>query len=1246
MIKLSRRIFTFLVIAVCMDGLVAFMDAGEANVSQASSALRSGQSSRHGQGFVRVPTNPVSGIQFTNRLSEVSAAENRVLLNGSGVCTGDFDNDGLPDIFFCGLNNANALFRNSGGWRFESMSGPGFESLSLNGVYSRGAVMADVNADGWRDILITTVGSGTRLFLNQSGKGFVEATDSWGIRSAFGSSTLALADFNRDGFPDLYIANNRANDIRDQGRIKVRMVNGKPQVPRELQDRITFINGVLNEFGEPDQLLQNLRGEKFVPIPWTQGNFLDSDGNPLKSPPLDWGLSASFRDVNADGWPDLYVCNDFWTPDRFWINQGNNYFQALDALRWKNSPASSMGVDFSDLNADGLLDFFAVDMLSRDPELRKRQKPAQAMSGGAAGELFERPQFLRNTLYRNWGNATFAEIANFAGVAASDWSWNPVFLDVNLDGRDDILISAGHEMDVQDMDAMMKVWSLQKNRPESLSLDEVRQQYIADMIEHNRIYPKLPLPVVSFENLGDFQFKESTAQWGMNTLAIRHGFATADFDQDGDLDLVFNCLNSPAEIYENQASAPRISIQLRDAPGNMDAIGARLIFRSGDLPAQYREIVSGGRYVSGSDSTQVFASTSTGGELTIHWPSGETSTHRDLVPGQKYVLSRIPSTPPSIPKPENPIPVSVKSWMIPRSLNPPMRTPESSYDDFARQSLIPYSLSHRGPGLSWFDVNQDGLDDLLIGDSGMNAPMVATQDGTGDFQTIALDRTQVSGGEIPQLLGWHQSAQSSSLLAFQDGYELNQPGKTFQLPTQDFKTKPLEILKSRPADQIHGGWVSTITWLPAHNTYALLASSGPGDRMFPMVSDVSLFLLQGEEWVRDGNTSNFLKSLGLISSALWTDLNQDGHPDLALAAHWGGIHILMQTNGQFLDRSADLGIPPDSNGLWNGLVSGDFNGDGYPDILASNWGTNAPWSASDVHPMNLFFGEVARPGVTDIVLTEWNLDHSRMLTFLPLEPLAKAMPFIVKNFRSYKEFSELPVDRVIGQRFSLMQNIPIHTLQSSLWINHQGKKFIRKNLPQEIDYSPAFGMAVADFDGNGTEDIFVAQNFSATHSDMPVFDAGLGLLLSGVGDGSFQSLSPTVSGIRIHGDMRAAAISDFNNDQRPDLAVSLNGKHVLLFENQLANPGLTVIIQGPPANPEGLGSSLQLVADNRSGPVKELQTTTSYLSGNSRKLLFSIPDHAQSLHLNIRWPGSSRMESHPIPPQSSQIIVRHPGRNN
>ena len=407
------------------------------------------------------------------------------------------------------------------------------------------------------------------------------------------------------------------------------MAFGGVTVPFGMRDRF-WIEGkdVIHENGLADQLWLNDGRGRFVPVSWTSGAFRDEDGATLKGPPLDFGLTATIRDFNDDGAPDIYVCNDFETPDRLWLGDGRGSFRASPQLSWRQMPITSMGVDVADLDRDGHTDFFAVDMLGRTRAHRVRQRPEVSVALQDMRSIESRPQVLRNMLYLNRGDGTWAEIAHLAGVEASDWSWQPIFIDVDLDGFEDLFITNGFHRDRMDADMQEKVLALGVLTP--------RQRR-----ESGAMYAPLAPPKVAFRNRGDLTFQDAGKMWGLDLPGIAHGVAEADLDNDGDLDLVVNMFQESALLLRNNSPAPRVAVRLRGRGANRDGIGAKVTLLGGSVPKQSREVFCGGRYLSGGAAQLCFAGGKArdGMKIEIAWRSGARSAIDAVKANQIYEIS-------------------------------------------------------------------------------------------------------------------------------------------------------------------------------------------------------------------------------------------------------------------------------------------------------------------------------------------------------------------------------------------------------------------------------------------------------------------------------------------------------------------------------------------------------------------------------------------------------------------------------
>lgn len=579
-----------------------------------------------------------TGLVFTNLLSDDRSSTNRNLLSGSGVAAGDIDGDGNIDLFFCALDSANVLYRNLGNWRFQDITSSSPDIACL-GWDSTGAAFADVDGDADLDLFINALGRGTRLFLNDGKGRFTPATSS-GLQTHTGSTSLALADIDGDSDLDLYVTNFRPTTIRDDpstrftidrvgDRLLVTRVNGRPTTAPDLTNRFTVAaSGTVLEFGELDTLYENDGSGRFTPVPFSSGRFRDHTGAIPSDLPFDWGLAAQLRDINGDGAPDLYVCNDYWTPDRIWINDGAGNFSAPSPFAVRSTSLSSMGVDFADINRDGHPDFIVVDMLARHHRDRHIQVGDLQPYISTPGAFLNPIQVAQNTLQLNRGDATFAQISDLSGLYASEWSWSPIFLDVDLDGWEDLFVSNGHRRDFQNADATVAI-------QEALAAGRLSSSSRREILE---TYPLLLTPNLAFRNNRDLTFTETASDWGLATSGISHGVCLADLDNDGDLDIVMNNLGAVCGIYRNDAIAPRVSVRLVGEGKNTSGIGAMITLRTSDL-TQSQEMISGGRYLSSDAPERVFALPSAGkATLEVKWRDGRITRIDEIRPNHRYTI--------------------------------------------------------------------------------------------------------------------------------------------------------------------------------------------------------------------------------------------------------------------------------------------------------------------------------------------------------------------------------------------------------------------------------------------------------------------------------------------------------------------------------------------------------------------------------------------------------------------------------
>ncbi len=1166
--------------------------------------------SRGGPGFDQHSASR-TGIRFTNHLRPESIAENRNLLNGSGVATGDVDGDGLIDVYFAQLDGPNRLYRNLGGWQFEDVTNEA--GVAHEGYRSTGVVFADIDGDGDLDLLVAAM-TGRNAFYVNDGSGKFTLQERSGLGDARGSSTMALADIDGDQDLDLYVANYKEKSVKDLFDLMeitwentVVRVRGAYELRPPFDEHFVLLpNGAVpdrREIGTRDDLYINNGDGTFERAVDLERRFMGADGEE-QGLDRDWGLTAIFQDLNADGHPDLYVCNDFWTPDRIWLNRGDGTFRAIEEEAIRTLSFSSMAIDFSDIDRDGLKDFFVSEMLSRSHETRLRQVVTYSPFIRQSGNQDVRPQYMRNTLYLNRGDATFAEIAQYSGVSMTGWSWATRFLDVDLDGYEDLLVNTGHPYDVLDLDTQERL------SQRMLQRGEAGKGYILE-------YPSLELTNVAYRNNGDLTFSDRSSDWGFHEADVSHGLATADFDNDGDLDLAVNRLNAPAAIFENTTTAPRIAVRLRGHGPNPQAVGAKLVLTGGPA-TQSKEVIAGGAYVSGSDPLVSFAADNHSDHvLKVTWPDGTRTVLEGLRANRIYEIDqsmRVSIADTSGNTQTKNVESASTSIFEDVSDRIDHVHRESDFNDFALQRLLPVRLSEPGPGVAWIDVGHDGDDDLVIG-SGKGGTMAVLENvDAAHFESMragALKRTAET--DQTGIAAWETA----------DGIRIAVGQSSFEGAREEAAAIVYTLRADGRVDAVDipgtGASTSGVTAADYDRDGDLDLFVGgrvvPGS--YPMDADSRLIKNENGDFQTDDRNDASFRGLGMVTDALFFDYDGDGDPDLLCSLAWGSIRLFRNDDGIFVDVTKDVGLHRHV-GWWNGLATGDFNNDGRSDFVATNLGLNSVYQIRNQEPLKLFYDDFDGDARPDPLETYHDAGAGGYVPRRGLYELHRAIPSITRYVSSHREFAASSLADILGRNVDEIPSKMINTLAHMVFISNEGT-FHGTELPAEAQFSAGFYAGVADFDNDGNEDIFISQNLFAVRPLTPRLDAGRGLWMRGNGRGEFSSVPGTESGIKLYGEQRGAALGDFNGDARVDLAVSQNDGETALYANRAPRSGIRVRLRGPDDNRNGIGARLRVVyRDGSKGPLREVQTGSGYLSQNSTTQVLGLASEPDGIE--VAWP--------------------------
>ena len=1218
----SVPLLCFLILAFFIGQTVI----AEKELLQAESFRALSKAPSSGARFERVPAAS-SGLDFVHRWDPPKKFR-RMLdhsFAGGGVCTGDYDGDGLPDIFLTRPAGGNRLYRNLGDFRFEDVSD---KAGILPDAWGTGASFADIDNDGDLDLLCSTFRQPLHVYINNGDGTFTERAKELGLGFSGASTMISFADFDRDGDLDAYLLTNHDPPPLDL-EVDVIKKNGVVQIPeqhREVRDVIVLEDGDIKVIaaGQYDHFYRNDgkgRFEEVTSEAGFKGNY--------------FGLSATWWDYNQDGWPDLYVANDFYGPDQLYKNNGDGTFSEISRFALPHTPWYSMGSDAADLNNDGLLDFIATDMSGTTHYDRK-----VAMGDMSANAWFldygEPRQYMRNAVYLNTGTDRFQESAYLMGLADSDWTWSVKGADFDNDGRVDVYVSNGMTRDWFDSDTRSKAHALG-----GLKTEEGLTFWLNQGPRRARN--------MLFHNSGDMHFSNIAEEWGLDYSGVSFGAAMADFDLDGDLDLVVNNFDEEAHLYRNHnQTGHQIKVKLRGTKSNRFGIDATVTIQTAAGP-QVRYMTLARGFMAADEPVLHFGlgDAKSVEQLTVKWPSGHEQSFAGLEADRLYTISE-----PSTPAPVLPVAgkrPSAKSTMFFGSHVKSIQHRERDFNDFKYQPLLPNRVSRMGPGMAWGDIDKDGDSDLFMGGAAGQPSQLFRNLGKGRFDPIKVEIFEkhelfedlgavfvdVDKDDDLDLFiasGGVECRPDSRLL--NDRLYLNDGKGGFSLApggsVQDYRDNSSAVAA---CDFDRDGLIDLFVG----------GRSVPG--AYPEVSSSRLLRHSGKSFIDEAGTrAKGLGKAGLVSGAVWTDYDGDGWNDLVVAYEWGPVRIWKNEQGTLRDVTREAGIE-DITGWWNSVAAGDIDGDGDIDLVAGNVGHNTKYHASIDHPVRLYYGDFDKTGKKRIIEADYEGE-----TLFPIRGKScstRAIPSLGDKFKTFSQFAKASLTDIYTSECVENAEISLeaNTLDTGVFINRGDGRFSFQPLPEIVQIAPCFGIVLEDFNSDGNLDIFTGQNFHSPQLETGNYDGGVSQLLLGDGKGGFIPVSPADSGLIVAGDAMSVTLVDVNSDRAVDIVVSRNNSTLLAFLNRQteASQVLSVRLEGARGNLTGIGS--QIIAHYASGKtvLRELQGGGGYLSQSEPTAGFPLPGYEVIEKLEVRWSHGQR-STHAVDPKWRFITVHDPSR--
>lgn len=1035
--------------------------------------------------------------------------------NGGGVAIGDINNDGLSDILFTGNNVANKLYLNKGDMQFEDISE--FAGIGDKEFWSTGVNFIDINNDGWLDIYICHSGySGVyldkrnHLYINMKDNSFQESSEKFNLQDQSYSNQSVFFDSNKDGLIDLFLANNTDFTNRFKGTrsftklySKIENYSNSPSFDKELSNKF----------------YQN-KGQQFEQK--TASVNLDDWG---------YGLGIKASDIEKDGDVDLYVSNDYWKPDFFYINK-NGVFTNENKSRLGHNSQFSMGLDIADFNNDSWPDIAVVDMVAPD---RLRNKTLMApMNEGKflflTEKLNNQEQFMFNMFQMNNGNGTFSDIGQLLNLTQTDWSWASLFADFNMDGRKDYFVTNGFLKDTKNRDLAIETRQIVQ---EKLNNDQENKP-----VENLSKFPSTPLRNYLFQNHGNFNFENVSEEWGFHDKSFSNGAAYGDLDNDGDLDIVINNINSEAFLYRNlsveKGSYNYLNFKIGHNPQNLNT---KFTLYTKDAE-QYIEYHPTRGYLSCMENLVHFGleNTTTVDSVKIEWIYGNTLTLYNIKVNQVIPIDISMAQDNKTISQDTKKSSATKTRLFTEvSVDLPTHK-ENNFWDFKTEVLLPHKQSSHGPHISVADVNNDQLDDFFVGGAKGQRASIYLQNKSGSFTGTPVfasgyedigsvffdydkdgdkDLYVVSGGggDVNQ-----HSPETQDRLYNNDGagnFTLAK-GMLPVIRSSGSRVKEADFDNDGDLDLFVGGRVTPGNYPQAPNSLLL---RNDGNRFINVINQLS----------------PDLQKIGMVTDFSWCDLNNDDLLDLVLVGEWMRVEIFIQSDGKFVNRTDDY-FSQDTRGWWFSIAAKDMDNDGDLDLITGNLGLNNKFHASKEHPLDIFFNDFDENGTGDIVLAKTDKEGEQY-ALRGKDCSTQQMPFIKDKFPKYEEFALASLKDVYSEEKldkSLHYSI---TDFSSVYFENKNGTFVKHTLPRHAQAAPIQDILIEDFDEDSHLDIIVAGNLFTTEIETASYDAGTGLFLKGNGTANFTAIPTFESGFFVNKDVR-------------DLAkITVNGKKCILVGN-------------------------------------------------------------------------------------------------